>query len=133
MSEENVETLRRALEGLASGGIEELIAHCSPDIVVHPIPEWMEKPVYQGHGGFRELLVGWTEGFEDFAPEIGELRDVGDDRVVWLGSTVGRIRGTNVPISQPVGGVQRFGDGLIIEVWFFMTWAEALEAAGLSE
>ena len=133
MSEENVEVVRRAFETFSSDGVEALIPFCSPDLVVYPFPEWMEDPVYHGYEGWRELLNGWTQGFEDFAPEIEQLRDAGDNRVIWLGYNTGRIRGTNVPIKQPVGGVHRLGDGLLLEIHYFMTWSETLEAAGLSE
>jgi ketosteroid isomerase-like protein len=133
MSQENVEILSRAFQAFASDGVDGLIPYCSPDLVLHPFPEWMEAPVYYGHDGLRELLHGWTDGFEDYTPTIDELRDAGDDVVVWLGHNTGRIRGTKIPINQPVGGVHRFRDGLIIEARYFMTWEEALEAAGLGE
>jgi ketosteroid isomerase-like protein len=133
MSEENVETVRRAFEAFASDGPDALIPFCSLDLIVHPFPEWMEAPAYHGHDGLRELLKGWTEGFEDFAPQVNELREAGDDVVVWLGHNTGRIRGTKIPINQQVGGVHRLRDGLLVEVHYFMTWEEALEAAGLSE
>jgi ketosteroid isomerase-like protein len=133
VSQENVETLRQAFEAFASGGIEAVLAFCSTELVAYPFPEWMEMPVYHGHDGFRELLEGWREGFDDYLPSIDELRDAGDDVVVWLGRNTGRIRGTQIPINQPVGGVHRFRDGLLVEAHYFLTWREALEAAGLRE
>jgi ketosteroid isomerase-like protein len=131
VAEENVEILRRAFEAFASEGAEGLRPYVDPEVVVHPFPEWMEDPVYHGFDGFKELLHGWTEGFEDFTPQVDEFRNADDEVVVWLGHNTGRIRGTNIPINQPVGGVHRFRDGLLIEVHYFMTWREALEAAGL--
>lgn len=92
----------------------------------------MEEPRYEGHAGFRELLSGWMEGFEDFAPKVHEFRPVGDDLVLWLGWNTGVIRGAGTPIKQPVGGVHRFREGLLVEVSYFMTWEEALEAAASS-
>jgi len=133
MSEESVEVLRRAFDAFASEGAEGMMAFVSPDVVVHPFPEWMEKPVYYGHDGFRELLSGWTEGFEEYTPTVSEFRDAGNGVVVWLGHNTGKIRGANIPIKQPVGGVHRFQDGLLVEASYYMTWPEALEAAGLSE
>jgi ketosteroid isomerase-like protein len=91
----------------------------------------MEAPVYHGRDGFRELLKGWAEGFDDFAPEVDELREAGEDRIVWLGRNTGRIKGTGIPVNQPVGGVHRFRDGLVVEIGHLMTWEEALEAVGL--
>ena len=46
----------------------------------------------------------------------------------------GRIKGSSLPIQQPIGAVHGgFHDGLIGETRYFLTWREALEAAGLSE
>jgi hypothetical protein len=58
---------------------------------------------------------------------------VGDGIAVWLGWNTGRIRGTNSPIRQQAGGVFRVSGDLIVEVRYFMTWREALEAAGAEE
>jgi len=131
MSEEAIKIIRQAFDDFGSHGIEGLLAHTSPDVVVYPFPEWMEAPMYVGHQGYRELIDGWTEGFDEFVPEIHELREAGD-QVVWLGWNTGRIRGTNLPIRQPVGGIFLFRDGQVAESRFFMTWEEALEAAGLA-
>jgi hypothetical protein len=65
--------------------------------------------------------------------EVREVRRVGD-RVVVLGETVGRIKGSGVPIRQPIGTVYSdFRDGRIGEGRNFLTWREALEAVGLPE
>ena len=133
MSQEKVDTARRAFAAFVSGGIEALLAFCPEDLVTYPFPEWMEEPVYHGRDGFRELLSGWTEGFDGFVPEVEDLRDGGGDIVVGLGYNAGRIRGTVTPIRQPVSGVLRFSEGLLAEAHYFMTWREALEAAGLEE
>jgi ketosteroid isomerase-like protein len=133
MSEENVEILRRAFAAFASGGLNAVLPFCSPEIVIYTLPDWIEEPVYRGHDGFCELVERWTEDFDDFELQVDELRDAGDGVVVWLGYNTGRIKGTKVPINQPVGGVQRFRDGLMVEIHYFPTWPEALEAAGLRE
>jgi ketosteroid isomerase-like protein len=127
----NAETLRRAFEALSSEGIDGVLQYCSHDLVVYPFPEWMEAPRYEGHNGFRELLTGWMEGFEGFRPEVHEFKPLDDGRVVWLGWNTGVIKGAGTPIKQPVGGLHRFDEGLITEISYFMTWDEALEAAGL--
>ena len=133
MPEENIEILRRAFAAFASGGLNALLPFCSSEIVIYALPDWIEEPVYRGHDGFRELVERWTEDFDDFELQVDELRDAGDGVVVWLGYNTGRIKETKVPISQPVGGVQRFRDGLMVEIHYLPTWADALEAAGLSE
>jgi hypothetical protein len=81
----------------------------------------------------RRILVEWTENFDDFEFEIHEIRAVGD-RVLLLAELVGTIKGSGVPVRQPLGAIWRdFRDEQLGEGRFFMTWREALEAAGLSE
>jgi ketosteroid isomerase-like protein len=134
MSQENVEIANRFIGAYAAGaGIERALPVFSPDAVVYPFPEWVEESQYQGHVGVRKLTAVWTDSFDDFAIEVEEVRDLGD-RVVILGETTGRVKGTGVPIRQPVGAVlSDFRDGKIGEARFFLTWQQALEAVGLRE
>jgi hypothetical protein len=53
--------------------------------------------------------------------------------VVALLDMRGRIKGSNLPVHQPVGAVHDAADGLIGETHYFLTWRKALEAAGLRE
>ena len=70
---------------------------------------------------------------DDFELEVREVREVGD-KVLVLAETVGRIKGSGVPIRQPFGAVYwDFRNGQIGEGRNFLTWREAIKAAGLSE
>ena len=134
MSQENVEIVRNAMNAYNSGGgIEAMLAFIHSEAVTYPFPEWPEDSVYRGHEGARRLTAVWTEPFDEYAGEVHEIRDCGD-QVVWLGWSTGRIKGAGTPIRQPLGAVfSRFRDGMIGEGRFFLTWEEALEAAGLKE
>jgi hypothetical protein len=66
-------------------------------------------------------------------PQVGEASR-GRRQVLVLAETVGRIKGSGLPIRQPFGAIYwDFRDGRIGETRNFLTWREALEAAGLSE
>ena len=104
MSEENVEIVERAFAAFAAGGVEACLPSFSPDLVVYPFPEWPRQGVYRGHDGLREVLAEWMDNFDDFGFHVDELREVGDS-VLMLGETVGRIKGSAVPIRQPLGAV----------------------------
>ncbi len=133
MSKENVEIVRKAYEAFAAGGVEATGASFAPDAVHHAYPEWVTQSEYRGPDGLRTMLAEWTDNFDDFEFEVRELRGVGGS-VVMLGETVGRIKGSDVPIRQPLGAVYSdFRDGQIGEARNFLTWREALEAVGLSE
>ena len=79
----------------------------------------------------RAVLAEWMDNFDDFEFRVHEVREVGDS-VLLLGETVGRIKGSGVPIRQPLGAVYSIRDSQIGECRNFLTWDEALEAAGLS-
>jgi ketosteroid isomerase-like protein len=133
MSQENVEIVQRAFEAFNQRGSEAAMAFFAPDVVSYPFREWPGASEYRGHDGMRALLAEWTENFDDFELEVGEIRQVGD-RVLVLAETVGRIKGSRVPIRQPFGALYwGFRNGQIGETRNFLTWREALEAAGLSE
>jgi ketosteroid isomerase-like protein len=133
MSEENVEVVERAFDAFSAGGVEACMPWFSPDVVVYPFPEWPQQTEYRGHDGLRAVLAEWMDNFDNFGFHVHEVREVGD-RVLMLGETFGRIKGSAVPIRQPLGAVySNFRDGQIGEGRNFLTWDEALEAAGLSE
>ena len=133
MSQENVEIVERAFDAFSTGGVEACLPSFSPDVVVYPFPEWPQQAAYRGHDGLRAVLAEWMDNFDDFAFHVHEFREVGD-KVVLLGETFGRIKGSAVPIRQPLGGVySNFRDGKIGESRNFLTWDEALEAAGPRE
>ena len=132
MSEENVELTKRAYAAFATGGVEATLPYFAPDAVFHPFPEWPGDTEYRGHEGFRALFAEWTESFDGFEMPVHEFREVGE-RVLTLGETAGRIKASGVPIRQPLGVVLNFRDGMIGGFVSFLTWREALEAAGLSE
>ena len=133
MSEENVEIVKRTFDAFATGGVEACLPGFSPEVVIYPFPEWPQQTEYRGHGGVRAVLAEWMDNFDDFEFHVREVREVGDS-VLLFGETAGRIKGSGVPIRHPFGAVfSSFRDGQIGEGRNFLTWDEALEAAGLSE
>ena len=103
MSQENVEIVRGAYDAFAAGGVEMTKAFFAPDCVHYPFPEWVGQSKYRGSEGLGRLLAEWTDNFDDFRFEVGEIRQAGDS-VLMLGETVGRIKGSGVPDSTTAGG-----------------------------
>jgi ketosteroid isomerase-like protein len=134
MSQENVEIARGIVDAWNAGGAEALLRFCPDDVVWHPFPEWPDgAEARTGHEGVRELTGAWTDNFDEYKVAVGSARDLGD-RVLIRGEMTGRIRGSGVPIRQTLGWVcSDFGDRQIGEIHFFLSWNEALEAAGLPE
>jgi ketosteroid isomerase-like protein len=130
---ENVEIVRRIYELFNADGIEAALDLITPDAVWHPFPEWIEKSEYRGHEGVREVVAVWTENFDEFAAEVEEFRELGN-KIIALTVHTGQIKGSGDPVRQTVGAVYGdFWDGRSGEAYFFQSWGEALEAAGLSE
>jgi hypothetical protein len=133
MSQENVEIVRGVIEGWNQAGVEGVVGVLSPDWIGHPFPEWPTDTIYCGRDGFAKLAAEWTQTFDEVEWRPEKLIDH-VEAVVALTTLKARIRGSGIPISMPVGGVfTSFADGMVGEVRFFMTWAEAIEAAGLPE
>jgi ketosteroid isomerase-like protein len=129
MSEQNLELTKRLYEEFNAGGIEAVLPLFAPDVLAHAFPEWLEQSDYRGHDGLRELIAVWTENFDEFEFVIEEYRDLGESVLV-LGETAGQIKGSNVPIRQPIGTIYSgFRDGTVGEMWNFLTWRQAIDAA----
>jgi ketosteroid isomerase-like protein len=140
MSQENVEVVRRVFEsfqaGLARGDPSAFFdLETVPDdyeIVIAPGVA-IERLVYRGREGWDEFFRSWTEDFDDWSFRVERLIDAGDDRVVahTPQSAVGKRSG--VPVEWNFGQVFEFEKGRLVRVRFYLSYAEALEAAGLRE
>ena len=130
MSEENVELVRKLFEAFNGGGVEAALRLLPPDVVWYPFPEWVEESEYRGYDGIRRVMAVWTENFDEYAVDVHQVLDAGD-QVVALIEQAALIKGSPDPVRQPVGALfSRFSEGVVGEAHYFMTWKEALEAAG---
>src|SRR5687767_14618847 len=102
MSQENVELVRNAWDAVNSG-VETMLPLFPEVCILVPFPEWPDGPEARtGHDGIREMMASWTDNFDEFSVVLRDLRDLGD-RVVGFGEQTARIRGSGVPIRQPIG------------------------------
>ena len=132
MSQENVEVVRRAFQVLAAEGMDAALAFFAPDCVWYTSDRFPDAPVFHGHDGIRRLRATFTEIFDDWRFDVRDIHDA-QGRVVALIHMVGEPRGSASSVSQPMGLVVDFRTGKIGDVRAFATWADALEAAGLSK
>jgi hypothetical protein len=72
------------------------------------------------------------EAWEVFRAEERELRDL-EDLIVWLGRAPMRGGTSHVELDQEFAIHFQVRAGQIARIQGFLTWQEALEAAGLSE
>jgi ketosteroid isomerase-like protein len=132
MSEENVKFMRRAYDAYNRGDLEGFAEMLDPDVVWQPDPSWPEVKARHGREEVLQLLADIREPLEKNEAVAEKLVEVGD-RVVVLHVWRGVIKGTEDEVEGRLGLVVTLRAGKAIEVRYFPTFDEALEAAGLRE
>ena len=130
MSKENVEIVRR-MNAAFNRGDEGWVGFYDPQVEFRTPPEWPEDSVYTGHDGVRHAAGLWAESFSEYEWTIDRLVDA-RDYVIALHHHRGRIGDSGAWVERPLGAVYFFRDGKIVRVLSFFSWAEALDAAGLT-
>jgi ketosteroid isomerase-like protein len=133
MSEENVEIVRRSLRAYAAGDMEGMLSGVDPEGELHSaIIGGAEGKVFRGHDGWRRWYAESMESFEELRTELTEYRDLGD-RIAAFGHIHARGRGSGLELDSPTGWVFTVRRGKVVKAEGFLSRAQALEAAGLSE
>jgi ketosteroid isomerase-like protein len=130
MSQENVETVRRLVEGSPrSSPYDVLGPHVEFDARSSPGPY---AAIYRGHEGVKRFMEDWMASWADYSAEVEELVDAGDE-VAGVVVERGRGRETGIEVENRVGFVWTLRGGKVIRMKRYATRAEALEAVGLRE
>jgi ketosteroid isomerase-like protein len=135
MSEENVEVVRRlnaAFRGTDPHPPSDFLA---PDAVwdVTTFEGWPEQGEYRGPDEYAAFIAAWVAPYDDWAYEVEELIDAGDEWVVARLYQRGRPRGGAGWIEMRYGIVYTVEHGLVRRAQVYATVDEALKAAGLSQ
>jgi len=108
MSQENVETVQRAVEAWNADDLDAFLAELDADLEWHPaIQPGLEgtATVYRGHDGARKI---WRqdrgEAWERLTNRAQEFRDLGES-VLALGHMDLTARATGIEFSQELGEV----------------------------
>ena len=136
MSQENVEVVQRAVEAWNADDLDAFKAELHADLEWHPsIEPGLEgtATIYRGHDGARKAWREYRgEAWERLTSRPQEVRDLGES-VLLLGRIEFTARMTGIEFSQEIGELFEFRGGKIVRARDFLTHADALEAAGLSE
>jgi ketosteroid isomerase-like protein len=132
MSRENVEAMRRAIEGFNARSVEAMMAEYDPGVEFKPTLAGVTDTPYRGEQGVREFLAATDEAFELFHLHSERIEDYGDF-ILAVNQVHARGRVSGAEIRQPLVQIAEFRDGRC--VWFqsFRTPEEALDAVGLRE
>ena len=137
MSRENVEIARRifeAFERMFTEGIGDLYALLDPDVEWIPITALLEGTTYHGHDGVRQWIEDVKRDWAEFEARPMDFQDLGDDRVLALGSWRARGRAGDVLLDFPQAAwLGQYRKGKLVRMQTFTERKKALEAAGLQE
>ena len=133
MSDENVKNLRRAFQAWNRRDVDGWLEQTAPDFEWIPAnPGAVERNVYRGDEEVRRAFAEIWEIWEEFRFEESEIRDLGGS-VVWLGRVHARGRTSHVELDHDFAAHLQLRGDKAIRAEAFLTWQEALEAAGLTE
>jgi ketosteroid isomerase-like protein len=133
MSDANVELVRQLVDAFNRRDLAAMTRTFDPEIEWRPGgPAAVERAVYRGRDEVTSGFAGTWETWELFRLEESEVRDLGDS-VVWLGRAQMRGGASHVELDQEFAVHLLMRDGKIVRIRGFLTWREALEAAGLPE
>jgi ketosteroid isomerase-like protein len=131
MSQENVELLYRSYDAVNRRDLDGLLALMDDDVEAVSRIAAMEGGLH-GHDGMRRWWESWLGAFPDYKIEVDAVRDRGDFVFAALRAQ-GHGAGSQLPFEDTLWHASRWRRGKCIWWRVFPTWAEALEAAGLSE
>jgi ketosteroid isomerase-like protein len=133
MSQENVETLRRAFDASSRGDLDAAVADAAPEV------EYVASGAIPGQGRvargaeeYKRFITWLRDVFDDARLVPDEFVDAGD-RVLASFTLSGRGRESGVETSMRFWQVWTLRDGKFVHGQGFTTREEALEAAGLRE
>jgi ketosteroid isomerase-like protein len=130
MSQENVATMRAALDAFGRNDVPGFLPLTHPDVEFEPQLTVLQG-TYLGHDGVRAFFADAFENLAVVQVRDDDVRDLGN-RVLALGSF--RIGGrSGIETDAPFAIVATFRDGRIVHLKDYGKKNEALEAVGLSE
>ena|SRR5215207_769994 len=132
MSEENVESLRRAFDAYNRGDIDAAVADITADCEYIPsgaLPGI--RDVLRGPEGYKRTIAWLRDAFED-AHIDAELTDAGDQVLAQL-TVQGRGKQSGVETAWEFWQLWTYRDGKVVHGRGFTDPDEAREADGLSE
>jgi ketosteroid isomerase-like protein len=125
--QENVERVRRGYQSYSSGDVDALDAlwreWLPPEFEFHSI---LLGNVYRGPEGTSQLLEELREVWEEYAPQVEEIVEIGHHVVVVFRLDL-RGRGSGVPVSETHATVWTFDGTMPLSAHTFGSKEAALE------
>ena len=134
MSQENVETVRRAYAAFSEGNLGPVLEAFDPDIEWNASDVFFDQPrTYRGRQTWQEqFLPELAEIFREYRAVPEQLIDAGE-HVLAVAQVGGPGRRSGADVMARVGHVLTFRDGRVVRFTEFKAVGEAFQAVGLSE
>jgi ketosteroid isomerase-like protein len=132
MSEENVDSSRRAWERFLAGDTPGALSFLDPDVEVHEPPQMPDAQSYRGHAGWQAQLDRFGDAFTDISYRVLEHIDCGDE-VVTVVTANGTATSSGVPGEMTYAQLETWRDGRMVTLRYFVSRDEALQAAAPRE
>jgi ketosteroid isomerase-like protein len=132
MSQENVEIVRKAIDGFVHGDLDAAVRDNDSDVEVDfSRSQGIEAGIYHGHEDVRAFWSRFRDAFDRISVSVDEFIECGEHVVVPNRTCFWGREGIEVEAQSAY--VVTFRNGRIIEWRLFQTRADALEAVGLAE
>src|ERR1700751_684912 len=131
MSQENVETVRRAIVAINARDIDAYLACCTEngELVIAATV----GAEYLGADGIRRFFTDIEDTGPDFRIEVQRVQAIGDSNALALVRTGSTGRTSGIVTGAESANVYDFIEGKISRVRIFLDRDEALKAVGLEE
>ena len=136
MSQENVESLRQGFAEFARGDLDALLERFDPDINWHAaLAPILGVDSSRGREAMRSFLTRdlFEEGFDEFRAEPLAYEDLSDDHVLVMTRYVVRGESSGIETDHTYATLYELREGKAVTMRDYLTRADAIEAAGLSE
>ena len=128
MSQENVEIVRRWIDGYNHRDMDGLVELTSPDLEVQSVFEFD----FRGYEGLRTYFLELDGAYDDFQVVPSDLIDAGAAAVVMVAHAKWRGKDSTVEGETPVQIAFWLRAGRVFRIKTFRDRRDALEAVGLS-
>jgi ketosteroid isomerase-like protein len=132
MSGENVEIARRTLDAWNEGGPEAAKRFWAEDFEFHDAPNLPDSRVVRGRDAVAAYLESQIQVIGEMKVVITDVKDGGDKVAFRLSLNVHGVE-SGVDVPGEIAQVYEVAVGEVTRTRVFLSWDEALEAAGLSE
>jgi SnoaL-like domain len=132
MSQEDVEVARRAVEAWNEGGAESLKQFCAADVELHDPPDLPDSRVVHGRDAVAAYLTRQTEVIGEMKLNLIDARELGGRVVLRMEATV-HGPGSGLDLPGELTEIVEVANRKLQRMRGFLSWGEALEAAGLRE